>query len=100
MSKFSTIALALVFAAGVAGIAFADDKPSDDEVAKIKAAVEQFGCSGGTYEKNRRELACLRPRTSSARPASTISASPKTSRCSRLLLTKLWPGTSCRLHLA
>ena len=30
---------------------FADDKPSDDEVAKIKAAVEQFGCSGGTYEK-------------------------------------------------
>jgi hypothetical protein len=51
MSKFSTIALALVFAAGVAGIAFADDKPSDDEVAKIKAAVEQFGCSGGTYEK-------------------------------------------------
>lgn len=51
MSKFSTIALALVFAAGAAGIAFADDKPSDDEVAKIKAAVEQFGCSGGTYEK-------------------------------------------------
>ena len=51
MSKFSTIALALVFAAGVTGIAFADDKPSDDEVAKIKAAVEQFGCSGGTYEK-------------------------------------------------
>jgi hypothetical protein len=51
MSKFSTIALALIFAAGAAGIAFADDKPSDDEVAKIKAAVEQFGCSGGTYEK-------------------------------------------------
>lgn len=51
MSKFSTITLALVFAAGAAGIAFADDKPSDDEVAKIKAAVEQFGCSGGTYEK-------------------------------------------------
>lgn len=51
MSKFSTIALALVFAAGAAGIAFADDKPSDDEVTKIKAAVEQFGCSGGTYEK-------------------------------------------------
>ncbi len=51
MSKFSTIALALVFTAGAAGIAFTDDKPSDDEVAKIKAAVEQFGCSGGTYEK-------------------------------------------------
>jgi cytochrome c556 len=51
MSKLSTIALALVFAAGAAGIAFADDKPTDDEAAKIKAAVEQFGCSGGTYEK-------------------------------------------------
>ncbi|MBM3543290.1 MAG: hypothetical protein FJX44_02100 [Alphaproteobacteria bacterium] len=51
MSKFSTIALAFVFAAGAAGIAIADDKPTDDEVAKIKAAIEQFGCSGGTYEK-------------------------------------------------
>ena len=51
MSKLSTIALALVFTAGAAGIAFADDKPTDDEAAKIKAAVEQFGCSGGTYEK-------------------------------------------------
>ncbi|MGV1013511.1 MAG: hypothetical protein ACOYB4_00920 [Methyloceanibacter sp.] len=51
MSKLSTIALALVFAAGAAGVAFADDKPSDDEAAKIKAAVEQFGCSGGEYEK-------------------------------------------------
>jgi hypothetical protein len=51
MSKLSTFALALVFAAGSCGIAFADDKPSDDEAAKIKAAVEQWGCSGGTYEK-------------------------------------------------
>jgi hypothetical protein len=51
MSKLSTIALALVFAAGVSGIAFADDKPSDAEAAKIKAAVEQWGCSDGEYEK-------------------------------------------------
>jgi hypothetical protein len=51
MSKLSTFALALVFAAGSSGIVFADDKPSDDEAAKIKAAVEQWGCSGGTYEK-------------------------------------------------
>jgi len=51
MSKLSTFALALVFAAGSSGIEFADDKPSDDEAAKIKAAVEQWGCSGGTYEK-------------------------------------------------
>lgn len=51
MSKLSTIAFALVFAAGAAGVAFADEKPTDDEAAKIKAAVEEWGCSGGTYEK-------------------------------------------------
>lgn len=51
MSKLSTFALALVFAAGSAGIALADDKPSDAEAAKIKAAIEQWGCSGGEYEK-------------------------------------------------
>ena len=51
MSKLSTIAFALVFAAGAAGVAFADEKPTDDEVAKIMAAVEAWGCSGGTYEK-------------------------------------------------
>jgi hypothetical protein len=51
VSKLSTIAFALVFAAGAAGVAFADEKPTDDEVAKIKAAVEAWGCSGGTYEK-------------------------------------------------
>ena len=31
--------------------AFADDKPTDDEVAKIKATVAEWGCEGGTYEK-------------------------------------------------
>ena len=51
MSKLSTIAFALVFAAGAAGVAFADEKPTDDEAAKIKATVEAWGCSGGTYEK-------------------------------------------------
>jgi hypothetical protein len=51
MSKFSTLALAVAFAAGTAGLALADDKPTDDEAAKIKAAVEAWGCSGGTYEK-------------------------------------------------
>ena len=51
MSKLSTVALALVFAVGATGVVLADDKPSDDEASKIKAAVEQWGCSGGTYEK-------------------------------------------------
>ena len=51
MSKLSTFAFALAFAAGSAGFALADDKPSDEEAAKIKAAVEEWGCSGGEYEK-------------------------------------------------
>lgn len=33
------------------GAAFADDKPTADEVTKIKAAVADWGCDGGTYEK-------------------------------------------------
>jgi opacity protein-like surface antigen len=33
------------------GAAFADDKPTDDEAAKIKAAVAEWGCEGGEYEK-------------------------------------------------
>ena len=51
MNKLTTFAFALAFAAGSAGTAFADEKPSDEEAAKIKAAVEQWGCSGGEYEK-------------------------------------------------
>ena len=31
--------------------ALADDKPSDDEAAKIKEAVAAWGCEGGKYEK-------------------------------------------------
>ena len=31
--------------------ALADSKPSDDEAAKIKAALSGWGCEGGTYEK-------------------------------------------------
>jgi hypothetical protein len=33
------------------GAAFADEKPTDEEAAKIKAAVAEWGCEGGTYEK-------------------------------------------------
>jgi len=33
------------------GAAFADDKPTDEEAAKIKAAVAEWGCEGGTFEK-------------------------------------------------
>ncbi len=31
--------------------AFADSKPSDDEAAKIKAVLSDWGCEGGTLEK-------------------------------------------------
>jgi hypothetical protein len=49
MNKLSVIALAFVFAGATAVLA--DDKPSADEVAKIKEAVAAFGCEGGEYEK-------------------------------------------------
>jgi hypothetical protein len=49
MRKLSIAAFALVFAA--ASAAYADEKPTDDEATKIKAAVAEWGCDGGTYEK-------------------------------------------------
>jgi hypothetical protein len=48
MNRFSIFALAMVLASPMA---FADDKPTDDEAAKIKAAVAAWGCEGGEYEK-------------------------------------------------
>jgi len=42
----------VAFAAALCGApAFADEKPSDDEAAKIKAVLTEWGCEGGTYEK-------------------------------------------------
>lgn len=43
--------LAAAIAAFAAAPAFADDKPSDAEAAKIKEAVAAWGCEGGSYEK-------------------------------------------------
>jgi hypothetical protein len=48
MNKLSIFALAMVLASPMA---FADDKPSAEEAAKIKAAVAEWGCEGGEYEK-------------------------------------------------
>lgn len=31
--------------------AFADSKPTDDEVSKIKETLAAWGCEGGSYEK-------------------------------------------------
>ena len=44
----------LVIAFGVvmfATAAFANDKPSDAEAAKVKAALTEWGCEGGTIER-------------------------------------------------
>jgi hypothetical protein len=44
--------LIAVIAAGLCSTgAFADSKPSDEEAGKIKAALAEWGCEGGTYEK-------------------------------------------------
>lgn len=48
MKRFAVCALAVVMAAPVA---FADDKPSDDEMAKMQATAKAWGCSGGQGEK-------------------------------------------------
>ncbi len=48
MNRLSIAAVALAFAAVPA---FADDDPTTDEAAKIKAAVAEWGCEGGEYEK-------------------------------------------------
>ncbi|ODS03058.1 hypothetical protein AUC71_11850 [Methyloceanibacter marginalis] len=48
MNKLAIATAALAFAVSPA---FADDDPTDDEVAKIKEAVAAWGCEGGTYEK-------------------------------------------------
>ncbi len=48
MRKFVIVAAALAF---VAAPVFADDDPSEAEVARIKEAIAAFGCEGGEFEK-------------------------------------------------
>lgn len=48
MKRLIAVAAALAICSGAA---LADDKPTDDEAAKIKAAVAAWGCEGGEYEK-------------------------------------------------
>lgn len=48
MKRIVALAAALAFCSTAA---FADDKPTDDEAAKIKDAVAAWGCEGGEYEK-------------------------------------------------
>ena len=48
MNKLSMFAIALMLSTSAV---LADDKPSDDEAAKIKAAVAEWGCEGTNFEK-------------------------------------------------
>lgn len=48
MKRVFAVAAAMALSMGAA---FADDKPTDDEAEKIKAAVAEWGCEGGEYEK-------------------------------------------------
>lgn len=48
MKRILAAAAVLAFCSGAA---LADDKPTADEAAKIKAAVADWGCEGGSYEK-------------------------------------------------
>ncbi len=48
MNKILVSALSIAL---LSSAAFADEKPSDAEAAKIKEALTMWGCEGGTYEK-------------------------------------------------
>lgn len=48
MKKLMIVAFAAALSAAPA---FADEKPSDAEAEKIKATLTEWGCEGGTYEK-------------------------------------------------
>lgn len=48
MNKLIIATTALAFSVAPA---FADDDPTDEEAAKIKSAVAEWGCEGGEYEK-------------------------------------------------
>jgi hypothetical protein len=48
MHKSTILALAAVLGSTAA---LADSKPSDDEAKKVKATLTEWGCEGGTIEK-------------------------------------------------
>ena len=48
MNKLASVAIALAF---LSAPAFADSKPAEDEAGKIKQTLTDWGCSGGTFEK-------------------------------------------------
>ena len=50
MKRAFAMAAAAMMAFG-SSVAMADEDPSADEIEKIKAAVAEWGCEGGKYEK-------------------------------------------------
>lgn len=45
------VSIVIAAAAAYAGVAHADARPTDEETAKLKAALTEWGCEGGTIEK-------------------------------------------------
>lgn len=74
--------------------AFADDKPTDDETAKIKAAIAELGCEGGTYEKESRPSYRLLSIKGSAGRARPRKKDPLSARGWRCLSRKTFPLNS------
>lgn len=48
MKKLASVAVAVAF---FAAPAFADSKPAEDEAGKIVQTLSDWGCTGGTFEK-------------------------------------------------
>jgi hypothetical protein len=48
MKKLAIVAIAMTLCGGAA---FADSKPAEDEAGKIKQTLTDWGCTGGTFEK-------------------------------------------------
>jgi hypothetical protein len=48
MNKLASVAIALAL---FSAPAFADSKPAEDEAGKIKQTLTDWGCTGGTFEK-------------------------------------------------
>jgi hypothetical protein len=48
MNKLACVAIAVAL---FSAPAFADSKPAEDEVGKIKQTLSDWGCQGGTFEK-------------------------------------------------
>ena len=78
--KFILMAFVTAGFIGSSTLALADSPVSAEEAAKIKAAIEVLGCTGGKMEKRPRVAVTSRSMTRSAEMGSTTSSSIRISR--------------------